>query len=123
MTKFLTADAAYPELKRHKHGGGGGGGGGGAGGGADQVVAMGPGGMPPKGTLGPYDRPASNVDTRKYESSHGKGPSGRGSWGFFMDGNRDQPISVKGIMTYSDARKVALEYAKANGHKKVEVAP
>lgn len=27
--KFLTADDAYPEMRRHKHGGGGGGGGGG----------------------------------------------------------------------------------------------
>lgn len=68
---------------------------------------------------------AVEVCTTEYEFSHGKAPRGFGSWAFAFNPHwRDvsEVFWVNGS-TYGDARKVACQKAKAEGHRQVFVCP
>ncbi len=61
------------------------------------------------------------VSTTAYQFAHGKHPRGEGCWAFFFDGNEDVTQAKFFFGTFAAARKQAVEYAKAHGHKSVAV--
>jgi len=61
-----------------------------------------------------------NVYTHKFKFSHGKEPRGRGFWAFDIAG---ETVYSKGSMTYADAKKMAIEKAKAKGKTAIYVLP
>jgi hypothetical protein len=71
----------------------------------------------------------AEVDNTSYQWTHGKRPSGEGSWFFVAhkggvdfknDVEGEDYISVHG-MRYADAKKAALDWAKKKGHARIYV--
>ena len=60
------------------------------------------------------------VSTSDYEFAHGKKPQRGedGTWTFFV-GSIPEPILISG--SYAQAKRVALEYAKARGARRIAV--
>ena len=61
-----------------------------------------------------------NVNTRKYEITHGKQPRGWGMWGFFI-GNDTEPFWHTG--KYADAKRAAITLAVLKKATEITVAP
>lgn len=61
-------------------------------------------------------------DSREYQFSHGKRPTGRGCWAFYI-GLDDAPTFIPGTLLFSQARVAAAQIAKARGATTVRVAP
>lgn len=51
-------------------------------------------------------------DTTPYRASHLREPRGRGSWAFEFEGYRDRDILWSPSMTYTEAKKWAVEEVK-----------
>lgn len=60
------------------------------------------------------------VETRRYESTHGHKPRGRGQWAFFLG---EQLWFAPGCLSYGEARKRALQQAGQVEATVVTVAP
>jgi len=72
------------------------------------------------GTLEERDRVAYvSVNDSQYVFAHGKAPRGVGSWAFYM-GDNPYPWWVDGA-SYPQARRRAVDYARANGYTVVKV--
>ena len=72
----------------------------------------------------------ARVETREYETAHGKKPSGSGAWAFRLsdtraggDGQIIWPSSGSGSMKYNDALKIAQKKAVDSGKRYVIVMP
>jgi len=67
-----------------------------------------------------------HVSSSAYQFAHGKQPRGHGSWAFYMGPSRvgqpDQEPVWFPYGSYSDARRQAVAYAKANGYAEIRVA-
>ena len=59
--------------------------------------------------------------TREYEFAHGREPRGRGIWGFTFGDANEPPWLTPRAMTYTEARKWARDFARANGRTSVSV--
>lgn len=59
------------------------------------------------------------VSTSQYEFAHGRQPRGTGTWAFFFDRNT-QAFWVPNA-SYSEARRQAVQAARAGGYSRVEV--
>jgi hypothetical protein len=58
----------------------------------------------------------------QYEFAHGKKPRGFGAWAFFFDRNADDVENAKFFTgSFGDAKKQAMDFARANGKNSVEV--
>ena len=68
---------------------------------------------PPRLGIGP-----ATVSTAEYESSHGRKPSGRGSWAFEIAG---ETVWIPGVKLYSDARREAVKLARERGVDRIKV--
>lgn len=55
------------------------------------------------------------VITDDFEFSHGRKPRGYGSWAFAFGARDAQPEFIPGSMTFTDARRKAVELAKVRG--------
>jgi len=61
------------------------------------------------------------VDTKKWQFSSGrKIPSGRGAWAFEIGG---EEVMIPGTLQYADAKKKAVEMAKAKGVRSIVLLP
>lgn len=58
-----------------------------------------------------------DFNTTDYQMAHGHNPRGRGSWAFFPTRNArvEDAFWTPGSTTYSEAKKMAREWARANG--------
>ena len=66
--------------------------------------------------------------TTEYQFSHGRTPRGRGSWAFQVGSTIFWATSeVNGVrsssMTYSEAKRIAADRARAAGVRRVQVLP
>lgn len=62
------------------------------------------------------------VSTTSYVFAHGKEPRGQGGWAFFgvRNGQRvEEPVFFDG--TFTEARKQAIEWARANDYTRIAV--
>lgn len=59
-------------------------------------------------------------NTTEYQFSHGKTPSGRGSWAFEIKG---KIVFAPGETTYTDAKKFARAKAQEANVSRVKVCP
>jgi hypothetical protein len=63
----------------------------------------------------------TQIDTRPYETAHGKRPSGRGSWAFCSADKWNAPnyldhvIWIPGCKTYGEAKREAIQKLTAMG--------
>lgn len=64
------------------------------------------------------------INTRQYMASHGKSPSGRGDWAFFM-GDQKGDVGAAHFFhgTFEEASEKAKAKARELGHKTVTVGP
>lgn len=74
-----------------------------------------------KGTVFESLDEAVQVDTSRYERSHGKKPRGKGSWAFYFDRAGGDAMFTPSAMTYADAVNWAKEQAKEAGKSVVYV--
>jgi hypothetical protein len=64
---------------------------------------------------------AIQVNTSRYERSHGKKPRGVGMWAFYFDRVGGDPIFAPSVMQYSDAVNWAKEQSKEAGKSTIYV--
>jgi hypothetical protein len=68
------------------------------------------------------------INTSNYEFTHGRKPRGKGYWAFrfqkdMADGTADESVVfAPGDMKYAEAKRWAIQVAKANGVSRVAVA-